>query len=139
MTFYFECYVVGEAKLKKNYIWNKVLKDGIQNYLKVFKMISQILFSPTAQKMKLSIKDFFSKCDQIRSFLWIWSDLLKKSFIENFIFLCSVHSWVFPADNYMFKVNARNSRTRYQLCLKLILKTPERRLVLEFLLLHLSR
>ena len=24
----------------------------------------------TAQKMKFSIKDFFSKCDQIRSFLW---------------------------------------------------------------------
>ena len=32
--------------------------------------------------MKFSIKDFFSKCDQIRSFL-------KKSLMENFIFLCS--------------------------------------------------
>ena len=30
-------------------------------------------------KMKFSIKDFFSKCDQIRSFLRIWSHLLKKS------------------------------------------------------------
>ena len=39
--------------------------------------------------MKFSIKDFFSKCDQIRCFLWIWSQLLKKSFIENFIF-CTV-------------------------------------------------
>ena len=29
--------------------------------------------------MKFSIKDFFSKCDQIRSFLRIWSHLLKKS------------------------------------------------------------
>ena len=27
----------------------------------------------TAQKMKLSIKDFYSKCDQICSFLRIWS------------------------------------------------------------------
>ena len=26
-----------------------------------------------AQKMMFSIKDFFSKCDQIRSFLRIWS------------------------------------------------------------------
>ena len=34
----------------------------------------------TALKMKFSIKDFFSKCDQIRSFLQIWSHLLKKSF-----------------------------------------------------------
>ena len=39
--------------------------------------------------MKLSIKDIFSKCDQIRSFPWIWSHLLKKSFMENFIF-CAV-------------------------------------------------
>ena len=27
--------------------------------------------TPTAQNMKFSIKDFFSKCDQIRSFLMI--------------------------------------------------------------------
>ena len=40
----------------------------------------------TAQKMKFSIKDFFSKCDQIGSFLRIWSHLLKKSLMENFIF-----------------------------------------------------
>ena len=39
--------------------------------------------------MKFSIKEFFSKFDQIRSLLWIWSHLLKKSLIENFIFLCS--------------------------------------------------
>ena len=40
----------------------------------------------TAQKMKFSIKDFFTKCDQIRSFLRILSHLLKKSLMENFIF-----------------------------------------------------
>ena len=39
-----------------------------------------------AQKMKFSIKDFFSNCGQIRSFLQIWSPLLKKSLMENFIF-----------------------------------------------------
>ena len=43
----------------------------------------------TAQKMKFSIKNFFSECDQIRSFLRIWSHLLKKSLMENFIF-CAV-------------------------------------------------
>ena len=36
----------------------------------------------TTQKMKFSIKDFHSKCEQIRS-------LLKKSLMENFIF-CTV-------------------------------------------------
>ena len=43
----------------------------------------------TAQKMKFSIKDFFSKCDQIRRKLLIWPHLLKKSLTENFIF-CAV-------------------------------------------------
>ena len=32
----------------------------------------------TALKMKFSIKDFFSACDQIRGFLQIWPHLLKK-------------------------------------------------------------
>ena len=39
--------------------------------------------------MKFSIKDFFSKCEQIRSFLQISSHLLKKSLMKNFIF-CAV-------------------------------------------------
>ena len=43
----------------------------------------------TTQKMKFSITDFFSKCDQIRRKLRIWSHLLKKSITENFIF-CAV-------------------------------------------------
>ena len=40
----------------------------------------------TAQKMKFSFKDFFSKCNQIRRQLRIWLHLLKKSLMENFIF-----------------------------------------------------
>ena len=43
----------------------------------------------TALKMKFYIKDFSSKCDQIHIFLWIWSYLLEKAFMENFIF-CAV-------------------------------------------------
>ena len=39
--------------------------------------------------MKFFIKDFFSKSDQIRNFLRIWSHLMKKSLMENFIF-CAV-------------------------------------------------
>ena len=40
----------------------------------------------TVQKMKFSIMDFFSKCDQIRMKLGIWPHLLKKSIMESFIF-----------------------------------------------------
>ena len=43
----------------------------------------------TAQKMKFSIKVYFSKCNQIRRKLRIWSQLLKKSSMENLIF-CAV-------------------------------------------------
>ena len=41
--------------------------------------------------MEFSIKDFFSKCDQIRRKLRIWSNLLKKSLMENFIFSTVKH------------------------------------------------
>ena len=43
----------------------------------------------TAQKLKFSTKNFFSKCDQIRRKLRIFSHLLNKSLMENFIF-CAV-------------------------------------------------
>ena len=36
--------------------------------------------------MKFSVKDFFSKRDQISRFLRICSHLMKKSLMENFIF-----------------------------------------------------
>ena len=63
-------------------------------------------------------------------------------------------SWKYPTGNYMFKVNNRNTRTRYEICSKLTIKTPEQRhwrrsgivnfkhishLVLAFLVLTLSR
>ena len=51
---------------------------------------SQIFLQITTEKMKFSIKDFFSKCDQIWSFLGICLHLLKKSLMENFIF-CVVY------------------------------------------------
>ena len=40
----------------------------------------------TAQKNKFSLKNYFSKCDQIRWKLEMWSYALKKSLMENFIF-----------------------------------------------------
>ena len=45
----------------------------------------------TPLKVKFSIRDFLSKCDQIRSLLRISTHLLKKSLIENIIF-CAV--WI---------------------------------------------
>ena len=68
-----------------------------------------VLSSFTAQKMKFSITDFFSKCEQIRSFLRIWSHLLMKSLMDNFIF-CAVFELVnikqelrMPSSNKIYK------------------------------------
>ena len=65
------------------------------------------------KKMKISIKNFFSKCDQIR----IWSYLLKKSLMENFIFLCSGRPGVFIVDfeyiSYFFLVYVLLASNRF--------------------------
>ena len=34
---------------------------------------------------------------------------------------------MYPAGNYMFKINNRNTRTKCEICTKLTVKTPERR------------
>ena len=47
------------------------------------------IFTKLHKKMKLPIKDFFSKYDQVCRFLWIWSHLQRKSLMENFNF-CAV-------------------------------------------------
>ena len=64
----------------------------------------------TAQKLKFSIKNLFSKCDQTCSFLRIWSHLMEISLMENFSF-CAV-SWVRSCACTQSKVQFRGgSRT----------------------------
>ena len=63
----------------------------VQKYL-----LSIIMPKITAQGMKSPVKDFFNKCDQMRSFLKIWSHLLKKSLIENCIVFLLGLSKIFP-------------------------------------------
>ena len=71
-------------------LWDKYCPTfKYQSLHKILGNMSQWKCVFTAQKLKFFIKDFFSKCDQIRSFLWIWSHLLKKSLMKNFIF-CAV-------------------------------------------------
>ena len=52
----------------------------------LFVWLVTLKMPPTSQKMKFPINDFFSKCDQFRRKLQIWSDLLKKLLMKNFIF-----------------------------------------------------
>ena len=68
----------------------------------------------TAQKMKFSIKDFFSKRDQIRRKLQIWSHLLKKFVMENFIFCAIFDNFFDPI--YLFKaVNFLNFCAKFKM------------------------
>ena len=55
------------------------------------------------KKWSFYIKDFLSKCDQIRRKLRIWSHLLKKSLMENFNF-CTVKI-TFPYDKFYSSFN----------------------------------
>ena len=99
-------------------------------------MFNLRLSTNTTQKMKFFIMDFFNKCNQSCWKLKVWSHLLKKSLIENFTLLYNVttQKGVFrtlsspcPAGIYLLNVNNRNTRTRYEICSKLTIKTPERR------------
>ena len=62
----------------------------------------------TAQKMKFSIKDFFSNCHQV---LWIWSNLLEKSLMKNFIFCAFIYFILFRKEHfiiiYVMVINAK--------------------------------
>ena len=61
-------------------------------------LFSDFLLEIQCKKMKFSVKNFSSKCDHIRRKLRIWSHLLKKSLIENFM------SWVVLGFNKVIKV-----------------------------------
>ena len=53
--------------------------------------MGDIGFISTAQKLTFSIKDFLSNCDQMSSFVRIFSHLMKKFLMENIIFVqCSL-------------------------------------------------
>ena len=77
---------------KKKFLETKIFRNVIEMQFKNYESSSKeqnAYDCSTAQKIKLSVKNFFWKCDQIRSFLRIWSHLLKKSLMKNFIF-CAV-------------------------------------------------
>ena len=79
------------------------------------------LLRHTAQKIRFSIKDFFSECDQILRKLRIWSHVLEKSLMENFIFYADIkpNSWSCRFATLFKKINIYQERFRGD-CLKLL-------------------
>ena len=55
--------------------------------------------------MKISVKDFFCKCHQIRSFLWIWSYLLEKSLMRYFDFCAVLEEMLGPLFLLLYNIS----------------------------------
>ena len=66
-------------------------------------IVNTVNVPDTTQKLKFFIKDFSGKCDQMRRFLRIWSHLLEKSSMENFIFCAVWYGFIAIVLNIFFK------------------------------------
>ena len=93
-------------KIRRCWRWSHDLNDLFLKYT-----------DSTAQKMKFCIKDFFSKCDQIRRKLRIWLLLLKKFLMENFIF-CAVLFVVRRAGSRLFYSMISDGKKEFMLCIE---------------------
>ena len=83
-------YLVSKHRNSRELLW-RPLSNSFQNEHIAIGSMSEFLRKPFLEMYLVLHKNFFingyfNKCDQIRSFLWIWSHLLKKSLRENFIF-----------------------------------------------------
>ena len=81
------------------FLWLRILDIQIHLIHRLSLMLYlMFMMCSTAQKMKFSAKDFFSKREQIHRKLKIDSHLLKKPLIENFIFI--VHCRLFKVKSH---------------------------------------
>ena len=86
-------FITSKLASSEVYISSKKMKTRTYFQEKLRDHIHDVIYRPTYQGVicRVSFQDFFSKCDQIRRFLRIWSHLLKKPSMEDFIF-CAVTS-----------------------------------------------
>ena len=82
--------------LTRNFILNTIMENESWWWHKMipffFQTLVELVYLTLYKKWKLSIKDFFSKCGQIRSSPRIQTYLLKKFLMENLIF-CALLFW----------------------------------------------
>ena len=83
--------------------WKILSAKNTETLVDILLMVAKnpIIYSIFAQKVKLSINDSFSKCDQIRSFQRILSYLLRKSLMENSIFCAATAFFYLLFELYM--------------------------------------
>ena len=94
-------------------------------------LVSPLILSKVPILMEKPWYRFFEcayciKGKQIRLLLERYANFFTSTLSKvHWLQLASVSSCHFPACNYMFKVNNRNTRTRCEICSKLPIKTPE--------------
>ena len=82
---------------KKSVMESFVFMCRVNIHFKCFFLTFNVNFITLHKKTKFSIKNFVSKCDQIRSSMRIWSHLLKKSLMKIFIFCAEL---LLPSESF---------------------------------------
>ena len=87
-----------------------------------YSLLSECINSsnPTAQKMKLCIKEFFRKCDQTRRTLWMYSYLLKKSLMKILVF-CAVSTSCMVLSLFQWSTGGHQFCERHYLSFKTLI------------------
>ena len=105
--------------------YNKSNASYEQRFLRaISQFFETVTLATTTEKMKFPIKDFFSKCDQIRRKLRIWLHLLKESLTENFIFSGVYPAAILPVQSPIVTLKTLEE---YEKRSKLTVRTAERR------------
>ena len=105
--------------------YNKSNVSYEQRFLRaISQFFETVTLATTTEKMKFPIKDFFSKCDQIRKKLRIWLHLLKESLTENFIFSGVYPAAILPVQSPIVTLKTLEE---YEKRSKLTVRTAERR------------
>ena len=103
------CMDLEDLPIKKLWPWNSAgewVNPSIINIsfysLKTFFPHENLRHRVNEHNMKFSIKEFFSKCVQIRRKLRIWSHLLKNSLMGNLIFFAvsNATKFIFKSPSY---------------------------------------
>ena len=105
--------------------YNKSNVSYEQRFLRaISQFFETVTLTTTTEKMKFPIKDFFSKCDQIRKKLRSWLHLLKESLTENFIFSGVYPAAILPVQSPIVTLKTLEE---YEKRSKLTVRTAERR------------
>ena len=120
---YLICNLLGLAQLKSDGSIEEKMNAIVKEVdVKQFLLISQKILLKL-QYLKETLGKHFHK------FFTHGLKRLRASCIKKFdrLFqLCCMHFSASPINSYLFKVNNRNPRKRYEICSKLTIKTPER-------------